>query len=148
MKRIPKSELISIENGAKPQFDEGGNVIVQTATCGVCGRSWNDALITGVTPVPSGRCPYEAYHPEPLPLPSAVAQAREKARRGAATMADIDALIAEYQTKGKSAAMALFDAIAKRRKLKSFEAHMLIIGFQRECANRGISLIQSKANSC
>jgi hypothetical protein len=31
-------------------------------TCGECGRSWDDAVVTGMTPVPSGRCPFEAYH--------------------------------------------------------------------------------------
>lgn len=32
------------------------------ATCGECGRSWDDAIPTGLTPVPSGRCPFEAFH--------------------------------------------------------------------------------------
>lgn len=32
------------------------------ATCGDCGRSWDDAVITSTTPVPSGRCPFEAFH--------------------------------------------------------------------------------------
>ena len=32
------------------------------ATCGACGRSWDDAIATGYTPVPSGRCPFEAFH--------------------------------------------------------------------------------------
>lgn len=33
-------------------------------TCGSCGRSWDDAVITGVTPAPSARCPFEYYHEE------------------------------------------------------------------------------------
>ena len=32
------------------------------ATCGHCGRSWDDGLITGITPTPSGRCPFEYDH--------------------------------------------------------------------------------------
>lgn len=31
-------------------------------TCGVCGRSWDDAIPTSWTPTPSGRCPFEYYH--------------------------------------------------------------------------------------
>ena len=32
------------------------------ATCGTCGRSWDDAVVTGITPAPSARCPFEYYH--------------------------------------------------------------------------------------
>lgn len=46
----------------EPQRDENGKVIKDMATCGVCGRTWNDALITGWTPAPSGRCPFEYWH--------------------------------------------------------------------------------------
>jgi hypothetical protein len=35
------------------------------ATCGHCGRSWNDAASTSVTPAPSGRCPFEYEHTYP-----------------------------------------------------------------------------------
>lgn len=31
-------------------------------TCGTCGRSWDDAIPTSWTPVPSGRCPFEYFH--------------------------------------------------------------------------------------
>jgi len=41
-------------NGVKPD---------DLAHCGTCGRIWNDAISTGMTPVPSGRCPFEYYHP-------------------------------------------------------------------------------------
>ena len=44
------------------RYDDDGNPIVQMATCGGCGRSWNDALITGTTPTPAGRCPFEYEH--------------------------------------------------------------------------------------
>jgi hypothetical protein len=32
------------------------------ATCGACGRSWDNAASTSYTPAPSGRCPFEAFH--------------------------------------------------------------------------------------
>lgn len=32
------------------------------ATCDHCGLSWDDATPTSLTPAPSGRCPFEAYH--------------------------------------------------------------------------------------
>jgi transcription elongation factor Elf1 len=34
------------------------------ATCGNCGLSWDDSKSTSMTPAPSGRCPFEAYHKE------------------------------------------------------------------------------------
>src|SRR5512147_1548862 len=46
------------------QLDADGKPRVETATCGVCGFEWNDALITSVTPAPAGRCPNEANHEE------------------------------------------------------------------------------------
>jgi hypothetical protein len=44
------------------QRDEMGVRIVRTATCGACGRSWDDALGTSITPAPSARCPFEYEH--------------------------------------------------------------------------------------
>jgi hypothetical protein len=32
------------------------------ATCGTCGRSWDDGAVTAWTPAPSARCPFEAFH--------------------------------------------------------------------------------------
>lgn len=55
---------ISEDNGAEPRLDENGKTIVDTATCGECGKSWNDALISGSTPAPGARCPYEHIHEE------------------------------------------------------------------------------------
>lgn len=38
----------------------------RVATCGTCGRSWDDGFCSGVTPTPAGRCPFEYQHkPEP-----------------------------------------------------------------------------------
>lgn len=47
---------------ARFQRDDDGERRVDTATCGTCGFTWNDALISGITPVPSGRCPNEYEH--------------------------------------------------------------------------------------
>jgi hypothetical protein len=44
------------------QHDDDGRPIVRTAECGHCGFRWNDALITSMTPTPSGRCPNEYGH--------------------------------------------------------------------------------------
>jgi len=49
--------------GAEPRYDDDGNEIMDIVTCGTCGRSWNDAASSGVTPAPSGRCPFEYEHP-------------------------------------------------------------------------------------
>lgn len=32
------------------------------ATCGDCGRSWDDAIVTSMTPAPAARCPFESFH--------------------------------------------------------------------------------------
>ncbi len=32
------------------------------AVCGHCGRGWDDSVITGLTPTPSARCPFEYDH--------------------------------------------------------------------------------------
>jgi hypothetical protein len=40
--------------------DGDGNPITHMVSCGL--HTWNDALITDRTPVPSGRCPWEHLH--------------------------------------------------------------------------------------
>jgi hypothetical protein len=44
--------------GRQP-LDSNGDPITDLATCGTCGFTWDDALISAVTPVPAGRCPNE-----------------------------------------------------------------------------------------
>lgn len=39
-------------------WSDGPNI----ATCGTCSLSWDDGKSTGMTPVPSGRCPFESFH--------------------------------------------------------------------------------------
>lgn len=60
--KLPASERISVKNGAQAQYDDDGRMKVRKVRCGSCGRVWNDALITGRTPAPSARCPYEYFH--------------------------------------------------------------------------------------
>lgn len=31
-------------------------------TCGNCELSWDDSIVTGMTPAPSARCPFEPFH--------------------------------------------------------------------------------------
>jgi hypothetical protein len=47
------------------QHDDDGRPIVDMAECGTCGFTWNDALITSLTPVPGGRTPCEWTHDDP-----------------------------------------------------------------------------------
>ena len=41
---------------------------ITPTTCGTCGITWDDAVVTGVTPAPSGRCPFEYDHEEEEPV--------------------------------------------------------------------------------
>lgn len=50
------------------------NPRAEIATCGECGRSWDDAFASGVTPAPSGRCPFEYQHKTRRAVPVAHAQ--------------------------------------------------------------------------
>lgn len=52
----------AILNAAEVRQDDEGKPIVRITTCGACGRSWNDAAVSSITPVPSGRCPFEYAH--------------------------------------------------------------------------------------
>ena len=38
---------------------------VHPTTCGTCELSWDDDRVTGLTPVPSARCPFEFFHNYP-----------------------------------------------------------------------------------
>ena len=55
--------------GARDRYDDDGRIIEDIATCGTCGRSWNDASVSDVTPAPSARCPFEYDHEAPVPSP-------------------------------------------------------------------------------
>lgn len=60
--RIAKHEAIVTDGDV--MLDDDGSPIRDIVTCGTCGKTWNDALISSWTPAPSGRCPYEYLHPE------------------------------------------------------------------------------------
>lgn len=44
--------------------DHPGTRAYDVATCGTCGRSWDDSVSSAVTPTPGGRCPFEYDHEE------------------------------------------------------------------------------------
>jgi hypothetical protein len=52
--KVPKDFPVQPLKPGEPAKDK--------ATCGTCGRSWDDGKITGWTPAPSGRCPFEYFH--------------------------------------------------------------------------------------
>lgn len=47
---------------AERRTDDDGEPISAMTQCGACGRWWDDAIVTSMTPVPSGRCPFEYEH--------------------------------------------------------------------------------------
>lgn len=63
------------------------------ATCGACGRSWDDDFITSMTPAPSGRCPFEPFHEDDDQADAEHAEAMHRAltaRQAEPTGADIE----------------------------------------------------------
>ena len=57
-------------DSAETSLDGDGNPKIDLATCGTCGRTWNDAAQTEYTPAPSGRCPFEYFHKPERSKPS------------------------------------------------------------------------------
>jgi hypothetical protein len=57
-----KDELPEVPEDFPVQPLKPGQPAVDRVTCGTCGRSWDDAISTGWTPTPSGRCPFEYFH--------------------------------------------------------------------------------------
>lgn len=45
-----------------------GRTVADLVNCLECGRCWDDAVTTSVTPAPSGRCPFEDDHGRPSSL--------------------------------------------------------------------------------
>lgn len=59
MSTVPKDFPVRpIRANATRERANAGNL----ATCGACHRSWDDAIVTGWTPAPSARCPFEYFH--------------------------------------------------------------------------------------
>ncbi len=56
------SDLPEVPADFEVKVLKDGEPAKDRVTCGTCGRSWDDAIITGWTPAPSARCPFEYYH--------------------------------------------------------------------------------------
>ena len=54
MRKIPKNYPVKVLRANSRAKDR--------CTCMTCGRSWDDGISTSMTPTPSGRCPFEAFH--------------------------------------------------------------------------------------
>lgn len=61
---MKRTKSISIPKDHPVQPLKPGDKAMDRVTCGVCGLSWDDAIVTSWTPAPSGRCPFEPFHPE------------------------------------------------------------------------------------
>jgi len=81
-----------IESGDPNTSGPNGEHVPEWTTCGTCGRTWDDARITGVTPAPSGRCPFEWWHEAEEDVPAQSYRLTEHERR---IVADALALAAE-----------------------------------------------------
>jgi hypothetical protein len=60
----------AVPGHGRRRYHDDGRPISDIVTCGHCGQSWDDALVTSRTPAPSGRCPFEdehVYDDEPMP---------------------------------------------------------------------------------
>lgn len=62
-----ETNIREAEPGGRRMYDDDDGLhipIVRLATCGTCGQTWDDAVITGITPAPAARCPFEDEHPD------------------------------------------------------------------------------------
>ena len=57
MPRVPKDHPVQVLHSTAQKAAAKAMV-----TCGTCGRSWDDAVVTSMTPAPSARCPFESFH--------------------------------------------------------------------------------------
>src|SRR4051794_34057226 len=62
--------VVEVFDAARYSEDHAGADI---ATCGACGRSWDDAVGTAWTPAPSARCPFEYDHEDEEESPTRTA---------------------------------------------------------------------------
>lgn len=60
--RVPRNFEVQPVKPGTPAYDRA-----TIATCGTCGLSWDDGIVTSMTPAPSARCPFECFHAEPEP---------------------------------------------------------------------------------
>jgi len=57
--------ISKVGTGGRVRLDDDGRAVHSYTKCGHCGRIWDDAIVTGSTPAPSGRCPFEYEHKHP-----------------------------------------------------------------------------------
>ena len=58
MARVPATHPVKPLRAGSRAYREAKDL----CTCGSCGRSWDDGKVTGMTPTPAGRCPFEYFH--------------------------------------------------------------------------------------
>lgn len=51
-----------IRGGRKNDDGPNGEHVPEMKTCGHCLRTWDDGMISHLTPAPSARCPFEYAH--------------------------------------------------------------------------------------
>jgi len=59
---VPATHTVVVPPDFPVQPVKPGDEAKDPMTCGTCGLTWDDAVSTGYTPVPSGRCPFEEFH--------------------------------------------------------------------------------------
>ena len=64
LEELIEADEINEDTASGARLNDDGGVFEDICTCGTCGKSWNDALVSGRTPAPAGRCPYEHIHEE------------------------------------------------------------------------------------
>jgi hypothetical protein len=61
IRRVRSGAVEITEQGVHEIVDDN-EIVPGRATCGACGRSWDDSVSTGWTPAPGARCPFEYDH--------------------------------------------------------------------------------------
>jgi hypothetical protein len=57
-----KVKVSSIPKDWPVQPVKPGQEAEDLVTCGECGLSWDDSIVTSMTPAPAARCPFEYFH--------------------------------------------------------------------------------------
>lgn len=97
------------------------------ATCGFCGRSWDDGISTSRTPTSGGRCPFEDFH-EHADAKALLAE-REKLE---GELEDIERLLTKNENELKGLALDVYN---KAHPDEPVEEHSAVITFAWECGD-------------